>query len=151
MPLDKPHPRNIRDIAMNNSDPLAVLYKHSVAMLGVQKSIRLELGSPLGQHLHVANLNTESITIFTDSQAWATKLRFHTSEIARIARKVSGFTRLDVVRIRVSPALLDIPESRHPISISPATSRLLATVAGSISDASLQSVLLKISLNTGKP
>lgn len=147
MPNDNYQPRDIQDIASSDNDILANLYKHSLAILNIQSSVRLALGQPLSQHLHIANITADSITIFTDSQAWATKLRFETQEIINIARKLSGFNNLESVRIRVSPELVKTARPGKSISMSPSTSRLLRKVAENINDTALQTALLKLSRN----
>jgi len=149
MPIDKSGPRNIQDIAINNKDILANLYKHSLAILKVQESLRLDLGPALAPHLYVANVSPDTITIYTDSQAWATKLRFQTSEIIRTAKKTTGFIGLLSVRIKVSPALTlsSTPERAKSISLSPSTARLLAKVAATIDDPALQTAILKLCRN----
>lgn len=149
MPIDKPRPRNIQDIAVTNNDIFANIYKRSLAILKVQESVRLKLGPVLAGHLHVANMSTDTITIYTDSQAWATKLRFQTSEIINITRQATGLSGLISVRIKVSPALTAAvkPAPEKSVLMSPATSRLLAKVAASIDDPALQAAILKLSLN----
>jgi hypothetical protein len=150
MPIDKSCPRNIQDIAINNNDVLANLYKHSLAILKVQDSLRLQLGPALAPHLYVANLGPDTITIYTDSQAWATKLRFQTSEIIRTAKKTTGLNGLLSVRIKVSPALIhspSIPERSDSLLLSPSTARLLAKVAENIDDPALQTAILKLCQN----
>ncbi len=147
MPIYKSRPRNIKDIAVSNNDILANLYKHSLTILKIQESVRLALGPPLAQHLYVANISPDSIIIFTDSQAWATKLRFQTQEIINTAKKITGFNDLESVRIKVSPLLTTTTRPGNSISISPSTTQLLRTVAENINDTALQTALLKLSRN----
>lgn len=147
MPADKSMPRNIQDIALSNNDICANLYKRSLVILALQESIRLGLGTPLSQHLYVADPGPHSLTIFTDSQAWATKIRFQSAKILDIVRKVSGIQNPESVRVKVDPALANTSLSVKALSISPATSRLLATMADNSTDNALRSVLLKLSRN----
>lgn len=150
MPIDKSRPRNIQDIAFGNNDVLANLYNHSLEILKVQESLRLVLGPALAPHLYVANVVADTITIYTDSQAWATKLRFQTSEIIRTAKKTTGFNGLLSVRIKVSPALIpspSVPELTGSFFLSPSTARLLANVAETIDDPALQTAILKLCRN----
>ncbi len=104
----------------------------------------------MAQHVHVANLNPESIVIFTENQSWATKLRFRIPEIIKITRAHTGFKDLDTVRIKVSPALITTSAPEHSVMttlLSPETTRLLARVAENIDDDALQTALLKLSRN----
>lgn len=148
MPIDnKYRPRNIQDIAVNNKDVLANLYKHSLAILKIQESVRLAVGQPLAQHLYVANVSPDSIIIFTDSQAWATKLRFQTQQIIHIAKQITGFNDLKSVSIKVSPLLVTTTRPGNSKSISPSTTQLLKKVAENINDPALKTALLKLSRN----
>ena len=148
MPIDdKYRPRNISDIAVNNNDVLANLYRHSLEILKIQETIRLALGPPLAQHLHVANVSPDTIIIFTDSQAWATKLRFQTQDIINIVKKTTGYTRLESVRIKLSPLLRTTTTPGSPLSISASTPRLLKKVAKNINDTAIQEALIKLSRN----
>ena len=148
MPPDKFRPAKIRDIALNNNDILANLYKHSLAILAVQNAVRHGLDQSLAQHVHIASLDPKTITAYTDNQAWATKLRFQTAEVLNIARKSSGYSGLESLRIRVSPTLIDHSSSTDtPVAMSTTTSRLLAKVAENINDIALQDALRKLSKN----
>ncbi len=149
MPQDKFRPTNIRDIALNNNDILANLYKHSLAILAVQHAVRHGLDPSLAPHIHIASLDPKTITVYTDNQAWATKLRFQTVEVLTIARKSSGYNGLESLRIRVSPALIDHSRTTEtPVAMSTTTSRLLAKVAENINDTALQDALKNLSRNS---
>jgi hypothetical protein len=146
MPADSPHPRNITDIALGNSDDLADLYSRSLTILSLQASIRRELGPPLAEHIYVANTNPDSITLYTDNQTWATRLRFQTASIIELARKLTGYKDLEVLRIRVSPSLFKSPAPEPaPLLLSAATSRLLSDTAGSTTNPALRAALEKLS------
>lgn len=111
MTQNRPRPfRKISDIALDTSDILAGLYRRSIDIIDLQDSIRKRLGSPLNAHLHVANFNTDTLIIFTDSAAWAAKLRFHTADILDIARNKAGLDNLKSVRVRISPHLSTSPQ-----------------------------------------
>jgi hypothetical protein len=139
--------RKIGDIANSNNDILASLYKRSLAIIELQESIRLELGPPLNQHLYVANFSPDTIIIFTDSPAWASKLRFHTAGILGIAKNKLGFKDLETVRIRINPMLITATRSEKAITMSPVTTQLLRRVAENINDTKLRTSLFQLSKN----
>jgi hypothetical protein len=139
--------RRIGDIAFSNNDILADLYNRSLAMIELQDSIRHELGAPLNEHLYIANFSPETITVFTDSSAWAAKLRFHATEILAIARHKPGFVTLKTVHVRISPMLTSKTGIENPVALSPATAELLRRTAETINDTELRTSLLQLSLN----
>ena len=149
MPPNKFRPTKIRDIALNKNDILANLYKHSLAILALQNAVRHGLDQSVASHVHIASLDPKNITIYTDNQAWATKLRFQTAEVLKIARKFSGYSGLESLKIRVSPTLIDHSSTTEtPVAMSTATSRLLAKVAENINDTALQDALKNLSRNS---
>jgi hypothetical protein len=148
MSSEKFRPNKIKDIALNNKDILANLYQHSLVILTLQNAIRQGIDPALAPHVHVASLDTKTITVYADNQGWATKLRFQTAEVLKIARNTCGYSQLESLRIRVSPALINPSSPVHPaIAISDSTSRLLAKVADNIGDTALQAALKKLSNN----
>jgi hypothetical protein len=148
MPPEKFRPNKIKDIALNNKDILANLYQHSLVILTVQNAIRQGIDPTLAPHVHVASLDSKTITVYTDNQGWATKLRFQTAEVLKIARHTCGYNQLESLRIRVSPTLLNPSKPAHTtIKMSDTTARLLGKVADNIDDTALQAVLKKLSQN----
>lgn len=139
--------RKIRDIILSNRGVPASLYQRSLDLIKLQESLRHEIGTPLGEHLYLANFSQDSIIIFTDSPAWAAKLRFKTTRILEIAKNITGLTRLKTVRIRIDPGLITDRENEKPAAISFATSELLRKVADNINDTDLQRSLVRLSQN----
>ena len=148
MSPEKYRPNKIKDIALNNKDILATLYQHSLVILTVQNAIRQGIDPTLAPHVHVASLDTKTITVYTDNQGWATKLRFQTAEVLKIARNTCGYRQIESLRIRVSPNLIN-PSSpaQTTIPMSDTTCRLLAEVAENIGDTALKAALKKLSHN----
>jgi len=141
------HSRKIGDIILSNKGIPESLYKRSLELIKLQESIRLELGSPLSEHLYLANFCKDTIVIFTDSPAWAAKLRFKTNRIIEIARNQPKLQQLQTVRIRTSPMLLAETRKGDSVSISPAATRLLEEVAQNMDDPELRHSLLRLSQN----
>jgi len=142
--------RKIRDIILSNRGVPASLYQRSLHLIKLQESLRHKIGTPLGEHLYLANFSQDTIIIITDSPAWATKLRFKTTRILEIAKSITGQTSLKTVRIRIDPGLLADSGNEKPVAISPATSILLRKVAENINDTELQRSLVRLSQNNSK-
>jgi hypothetical protein len=142
--------RKIRDIILSNRGVPASLYQRSLHLIKLQESLRHEIGTPLGEHLYLANFSQDTIIIITDSPAWATKLRFKIPGILEIAKNITGQTSLKTVRIRIDPGLICDNSNEKPVAISPATSELLRKVAENINDTELQRSLVRLSQNNSK-
>ncbi len=137
--------RSFRDILLYNNDVLAHLFKHSLDIIQLGDAIKNRIGAPLNKHFCVANFSPETLVILADSAVWATRLRFRTAEILRIARNCPGLKDLQTVRIRVNPLPVEDTNREEPAHMSPATSRLLKEVAENTNDPDIKAALLKLS------
>ena len=137
--------RSVRELILDApGNPLAEACHRSLDLLSLQAAIRAELGPPLDEHLFVAPSSPGTLLVFTDSPAWAARLRYLTARILAAAngRAGAGFKTL---RIRTHPSLRADPDPGPGPAVPPAASRLLASVAEGIDDPALRAVLLRLS------
>ena len=121
------------------------IYNHSLAIIKLQKALQNKLGSPLNDHFSVANYSHDTLIIFTDSPAWAARLRFQSVDILTFARTWPNLNNLQTIRIKVMPLNEHPTQQGTATSISSPTAKLLRTVAENINDAKLRASLLRLS------
>ena len=140
--------QNINKI-LCDTERLGDLYSRSIKIIKLQTTIRNELDQPLSDHVYLAHINSEKITLFTDSPVWAAKLRFLTNKILTIIRKIPRYQKVASVTIKVNPSL-HVTHTENNLLISSLAAEHLTAVAESTSDAGLRSSLLKLA-NKSKP
>ena len=138
--------RNINTI-LDNTEAFGSLYTHSMEILKLQSSIRTKLGSPLSDHIYLANINTEQLILYTDSPVWAAKLRYLTTELLDIVKRYPTFKNVTSVRIKINPSLYSASAAESHLSISSRTVQHLEKIANCINDTELQSSLSKLAQN----
>jgi len=134
-------------LVSNQSGTLSPLFSRATQLLKLQQIIRTELSPPLSEHLYVANLSDKIMTLYTDSSAWAAKLRYNTSSILKIAQTSCGLSELRSIRIRIVLPETSITDSKRKIELSGQSKQLILNTAQSARDPSLQSALIRLSKN----
>lgn len=147
MQADKGKLVTVATLVNNQSGTLYPLFSRATLFLKLQQKIRTELSPPLSEHLYVANLSDKIMTLYTDSSAWAAKLRYNTSSILKIAQKSCGLSELRSIRIRVVLPETSISDTKRKIKLSDQSKRLILNAAQSAIDPSLQSALLRLGKN----
>lgn len=138
-------PYKINDIFAGSSDKLSFLYFHAQTIIKLQNHLRAELPTPLGDHVTIANYNSNSLIIQTDSSAWAAKLRFKIPELLTILRNRCGLPELQTIRIKIKVPDSDQSTPDRKLTLSNQSSNFLRNIANTIPDLELQQSLLKIS------
>lgn len=147
MPADNDKLVSFTTLVNSQSGNLQTLFSHAVQLSELQQKIRNELPPPLSEHLFVANLTTRILTLYTDSPAWAAKLRYNISSILNIARTNCGLSELRSIRIKVFLFGTVTTDTKRKIELSDQAKRLILNTAESAKDSSLRSSLLRLSKN----
>lgn len=104
------------------------------------------LDAPLRDHVSVARLSGETLTLVADSPAWAARVRFQAPLILDHLRTRLDCPRLESLRVVTRPA----PMIREPVNeppprpMSPATAKLIESVALACDDGALRRTLLRL-------
>lgn len=147
MPADKSTLVTLNTLVNHQSGTLSPLFSRAVLLLKLQRKIRAELEPPLSEHLYVANLTDRIMTLYTDSPAWAAKLRYNISSILDIARTVCGLSELRSIRVKVILQETGNPDTNRKIELSDQSKRLIIDTAESADDPCLRSALIRLSKN----
>ena len=136
-------PRPLRDLFDSSStlDGLLTRVRRDKHLL---MQIQGELPQPLDQHCHAVLAKGPTLLLFTDSPAWASRLRFFARELGeRLHRRGLRFGR-----ITVRVLIFDPPQIARPAvarQLSSANAVLLHQVAESITDPQLRDALNRLS------
>lgn len=142
----RPGYRNIGSIISNNS-AISELYSQSLEHIKLQKTIVSQLDPSIRDHIYVAGVKENTLVIFSDSPAWAAKIRYSTAKIINTLQQHPRFKSIKTIRIRTDPSL-DRHTSKPTKSVlSEASSTHLEQVASKIHDTALKLSLLKLAQN----
>lgn len=134
---------------LTHSTPLQGLIQRGQALQQLEQRLKLHLPEGLQTHCCVANITADRLIFLTDSAVWATQLRYWRDVLLKHTQDITG-QNIVHLEIRVRPAHFvenTAKENTHPApqrSLSPETSALLRSVADSMADTSLQSVLYRL-------
>jgi hypothetical protein len=135
---------NINTILSQGPD-ISRLILHSYSLLRFQSIMRSKLNSPESEHIYLASVSEDTAILYTDSPAWASKLRFKTQQLIDIFRNIPNFPKIKTIRIKVSPTLYIEQEENIPTNLTPKTSKFLEEIADNMNDPELKSALLRLS------
>ncbi|MGK0298814.1 MAG: hypothetical protein ACI9XC_002438 [Gammaproteobacteria bacterium] len=132
---------------LRRKNTLGNLYSHSLEIIKLQKIICDTLGEPLSNHIHLSDVNSDTLLLYTDSPIWAAKLRFSATEIIKIVNQFTNFQKVTTIRVKINPSLCIVTDSENRILISSSTAEHLEKVAENINDYEIKSSLLKLAQN----
>lgn len=130
---------------LSGNSGLGQLVQHSARLRELEHKLVDHLGPPLDQHCRIANYADTTLTLHTDSPAWAAKLRFITPDILNYMRSRCHLHNIRTVRIRVLlPDSNPVSAPRH-LKLSHTAADHLRSVALSMTDEGLHQSLLRLS------
>jgi len=147
MYTDKVAHSSMKSLLNENSEILSALCIRASKISGLQKTLHDKIGPPLSEHLTVANFNNQSLTIHTDSPAWASRLRFSIPVILDAVRHIRGLENLHSIRIKVALADNTKKTTARKLSLSDETIQLIKNTAQSTNDNNLRAALLRLVSN----
>ncbi len=135
------------------------LYTHAKSICALNEKLHNYLDPALSSHCSVANYSAQTLTINSDTSAWASKLRNHIPDILHYAQHECALSKLASIRIKVCPShnnanttQSDIPnDGSRKAFISKKSAEFIKNVAMSIQNPALQESFLKISKNVQQP
>lgn len=131
----------------SNDQALGSIYDRSLEILQLQKAIRNQIDKPLSEHIFVGTASNHQLIIYTDSAAWASRIRYLVSQILAIVNDLSANKPISSVRVRVDPALRQQETTPVNLSMSTTSSQHLENVAKNIGDDKLSTALLNLAKN----
>lgn len=145
MSRDAYNPSTLNNLFSGGSGVLSTLHQRISYLSACQDKLRSELGQPLSEHLNVANISRDTLTLHTDNPAWASRLRFNIRTILKIARQSCGLNELKSVRIKVVIQNSDKKPYKRSLTVSENTAKMIDEATESINDQKLRTSLLNLS------
>jgi len=124
---------------------LSKLHQRITQISACQEKLRSELGLPLSEHLNVANISNDTLTLYTDNPAWASRLRFNIRTILSIAKHDCGLKELKSVRIKVIIRNSSNKPQIRSLTVSENIANIIGETSESINDKKLRASLLNLS------
>ncbi len=134
----------IQGLLERDQGALAALYRHASELRVFQKKLKAKLPPPLCDQFVLANIDGDTLTLHTDSAAWAARLRFLTPNILQSVRELCGTNSPQTIRIRVVPPVSQSPSLKRPMHLSSENVQLIKDTAISITDPVLKASLNKL-------
>lgn len=145
MPRDSYNPSTLNKLFINSPGVLSKLHQRITRITACQDKLRSELGSPLSEHLNVANISNDTLTLYTDNPAWASRLRFNIRTILKIAKQSCGLNELKSVRVKVVIRNSGHKSFKRSLSVSENTAKMIGETTESINDHKLRTSLKNLS------
>ena len=144
--------KSLADILAATNNGLQPLFIHAHRLQTVNRALRGALGEPLGPHVSVSNIRTDTAIIAADSPAWLTQLKYLAPTVLHILQEQKGFESLRKVQFKVQPASQSTEDTRPPrqASLSPSGASILNSAAEGIQDPDLAEALRRLALNASK-
>jgi hypothetical protein len=145
-------PRRIGSI-LRGTGPSGALAAKVRVLVRVERAVHRVLGEKSIAHVRAGRLSRSSLTLTTDSPAWASITRFRVPDIRAAIRSEPDLPRLRDVRIVIRETETPVeprPASEHR-SLSPFAARVLRSVARSIDNPRLARALIRLAARERPP
>jgi hypothetical protein len=137
----------IQSLLTDDKGTIAALYRRSSELQVFQEILKAKLPPPLCDHFILANINKTTLTVHTDSPAWAARLRFLTPDILSDAGKLCSPYSPKTIRIKVVLPAVQSKKTNRTINLSRKNAQLILDTANSITDSVLRDALIRLSRN----
>lgn len=125
------------------------LYNQAKTLQKLQAHLEKNLPLGLSDHCQVAALADGVLTLYTESPAWAAKLRFLTADLLKVFQNDTTLGAVNTIRVKARPPVSK-PEpvaAKEQKRLSATTVQLLRQVADNTEDPDLRRSLLQLSEN----
>ncbi|HEB92494.1 MAG TPA: DUF721 domain-containing protein [Gammaproteobacteria bacterium] len=150
MPVRKRSPgKSLASILAAADNGLQALFAHAHRLQTLNRILRGALGEPLGPHVSLCNIRTDTAIVTADSPVWLTQLRYQAPTVLHILQSQPGLESLRKVRFKAQPAREPAGPTSPPrrASLSPSGAETLGSAAEGIQDPELAEALRRLALN----
>ncbi len=135
---------SIQSLLGPGSNILADFHRRAAEIRVFQEKLKTILPPPLDDHCTLANLDNNTLTLHTDSSAWAARLRFKTPDILGCIQEAGDADPPKSIRIKVVPPVSQLVKPKRTMNLSEKNAQLIHDTAGSIADPVLRDALLRL-------
>lgn len=127
-------------------DTLGPLLQHAARLARLNRGLQQHLPAPLGEHCKLADTRDETALVYTDSSAWAVKIRYEEAYILEILRSLGEAAPLTRIRVKIIPPPVPPPppRPRAPLRLSATGAAIIHQAAQDINDPALQAALRRL-------
>lgn len=136
-------------------DDLAILVTRTRQLRRLTLEFRRHLDPELAPHCYLSQIENDTLVVFVDSAAWATRLRFQVSQLLPVLRTGNPAFR-QLARIRVSIVSHTRTRNNEPTNpvgpvMSEDNANIINSLSNGIDDPSLQQALRRLARHARKP
>lgn len=129
-------------------DELAILVTRTRQLKRLTRGFRSLLDNELAPHCYIGNLEATTLSIYVDSAAWATRLRFQVPQLIPKLRQLEPiFSNLENLQVKILTQRDEAP-SAQLMSPGPVMSadngNIIKSLSNSVDDPSLQRALQRL-------
>lgn len=142
--------RRLDKVFQDAHDDLAILVTRTRQLQRLTRLLREQLDETLAPHCYIGNLEPNYLTILVDSAAWASRLRFESSQLPDKLRSVHpAFARLEHIKVKIITDLrAEAPKTDsqdvHRPHLNFENAQIINSLADSIEDTDLQDALHRL-------
>lgn len=146
--------RSLDKLFEQASDDLAILITRTRQLKRLTNLFRSHLEQDLASHCYLSNVKEAELTVYVDSAAWATRLRFQVPQLLPILRRTNPiFSKLQAVRVKILTP--DNLESNNSVKSTGPTmsidnSNAINSLSETIEDPELQIALQRLARHAKK-
>ena len=145
--MDKPS--QITELLYRASFPAEGVLQRGQYLYRLNRVLSKLLDADSSLHCRVANVRDGVLILYTDSTAWATRLRYQTPALLKQLQQRKGLETLSRVDLRVLPEQ-EKTVINHQASLSKEASSYLSACAESVEDQGLSSALRRLAARYSK-
>ncbi|MDH5784698.1 MAG: DciA family protein [Chromatiales bacterium] len=116
------------------------LLQHGQRLNLLEQLIKELLDSGSSLHFRLGNYRDNTLILYADSNAWASRLRYQAPALLTQLRKMEGLDGIDRIDVRVMPQEIKSIKKQH-VSLSSAASSCIIACADGVSDEGLRNAL----------
>ena len=129
-------------------DDLAILVTRTRQLKRLTGLFRSHIDHELAPHCYLSHVENTELTVYVDSAAWATRIRFQVPQLIPILRASNpGFSQLENIKVKVltqnSAVISDESQPTGP-TMSIENANGINSLSESIDDPALQAALLRL-------
>ena len=129
-------------------DDLAILVTRTRQLKRLTAVFRSHITNDLAPHCYLSNIEDSELTVYVDSAAWATRVRFQVPQLIPILRKANPvFSKLENIKVKVltqnGSSAPSASEHKGP-TMSTENANGINSLSESIDDPELQLALLRL-------
>lgn len=129
-------------------DNLAILITRTRQLRRLTLALRALLDSELAPHCYISNIEEPLLSVYVDSAAWATRLRFQVPQLLpRLRQANPAFARVSNIRVSIVAqrhTAAPLPKAPRGPMLSEDNANIINTLSNSIDDPPLQQALRRL-------